>query len=144
MHFNRACFISFHSCIQAEGTRVKAQALKKPVKLDRVNILVEEITLSEPISPNFYCRREKIENSSVPLPVNDEEHVFSDVFHMRISDVTYDCPVKIYLPLYAPPPEKEEMVLRFVDHDDEDRPIPTVSKFGEVRMLICGWNSMYQ
>ena len=68
----------------------------------------------------FYCRREKSENTTVIFKPVEDEKFFSDIFHIKVSDVNRDCVAKIYLPLYVVPSDMEEMVLRFRDCADED------------------------
>ena len=68
----------------------------------------------------FYCRREKAENTTVQFEPVQDEKFFSDIFHIKVSDVNRDCPAKIYLPLYVPPSDMEELVLRFMNCADDD------------------------
>ncbi|KAL4227593.1 hypothetical protein ACF0H5_013036 [Mactra antiquata] len=104
--------------IKAKGLKIKRRDVTQPTKIDRVGIIIESIDIPKEFPTGFYCRREKTENSSVPLPKPEEESVFSDVFHIRIFEVNRDCPTKILLPVYRAPSDKEQMVIRNVYQND--------------------------
>ena len=110
--------------------------MSKPYQLDRVGVIIQDMYV-EPNNPaSLYCRREKSENSSVVLKPEAEEYIFSDVFHFQLSDVIKECPIKLYLPLYEAPSEKEELVVRFVKStpDNNDKMVNGVTTIDGVSL----------
>ena len=107
--------------IKAKGLKITHEFASQPQTIERVDIILESIDLPRGFHAAFYCRREKPENTFVHFKTVEDEKTFSDIFHIKISDVNRDCRAKIYLPLYVPPSDKEEMILRFINCADEDR-----------------------
>lgn len=115
--------------ILAKGLKITKDVVSEPLKIDRVEIILESIDIPREFPTGFYCRRERPENATVEIKKFKDEHVFSDVFHIRIFDVSRDCHAKILLPLYKLPSDKEQLVMRFINQEREDEIIKeTVSK----------------
>lgn len=112
--------------IKAKGMKVSYQQTQQPLRVERVAVVLHKLDIPEGLPVGFYCRRELAENATVPLPVHEEEKVVSDVFHIRVFDVSRDCPAVVHLPLYKVASEKEQLVLRFIDSAFEDRPVDGV------------------
>lgn len=110
-----------HGFIKAKGLKITHEFISKPQTIDRVDIILESLDLPRGFHAAFYCRREKSENTTMNFKIFEDERTFSDIFHIKISDVNRDCKAKIYLPLYVPPSDKEIMVLRFMNCAEEDR-----------------------
>lgn len=85
-----------------------------------MGIILESIDLPVTFPTAFYCRREKSENTTVAFETFEDEKIFSDIFHIKVSDVNRDCKARIYLPLYVAASDNEEIVLRFKNCADED------------------------
>jgi len=125
---------------------IKAKALKIARKdfiqnmiIDRVGVMLEKFDIPREFPTGFYCRREKTENATINVKKIEEETLFSDIFHLRIFEVKRDCPVHINLPLYKPPSEKEQMILRFYNCPLEDRTIDKCVIYNNVRVIVQTW-----
>ena len=128
----------FYSQIKAIGKKISRKEFNKPLYIDRVGVILERFDIPKEFPTGFYCRREKVENTSVALKKLEDESVHSDVFHLKIFDVNRDCPVQINLPIYKAPTEKEQLHLRFFNGPLEDRPVDDVVTDNNVR-IICEW-----
>ena len=112
--------------------QITPDSVTSPLHIDRVGLIIESIDLPKEFPTTFYCRRERSENSSVPVKTREEEYVCSDVFHVQVSDVMRDVKTRLYVPIYGMPPEKEELVLRFLGHDEVDKVIYETDKIDNV------------
>ena len=117
----------------------------KYMVVDRVGVMLEKFDIPREFPTGFYCRREKTENATINVRKIKEETLFSDIFHLRIFEVNRDCPVHINLPLYKPPSEKEQMILRFYNCPLEDRTIDECIMNNQVRCIVhMRLNYMFQ
>lgn len=106
--------------IKAKGQKITLKDVSKPLKIDRVGVIIDKIDIPKEFPTGFYCRRERGENSVVTLKNYTDESIYSDVFHIRIYEVNRDCTAKLKLPLYRPPSDKEELVIRFINSGKPD------------------------
>ena len=100
----------------------------QPFTVDRTDVIIDHIDIPSKMIPSFYCRREKVENSSVNVGRFEQEQVLSDVFFIRITECNRECPTKLYIPLYSAKSDKEELVLRFLNSEEETQGPITIEK----------------
>ncbi|KAH3840957.1 hypothetical protein DPMN_114415, partial [Dreissena polymorpha] len=112
-----------HGNIRAKGIKITREQVAKPYPVDRVGVIIASIDIPTEFPTGFYCRREKVENSTIQISKREEEAVISDVYHIRIFEVNRNCVATIQLPVYRLPSEKEQMMLRFIESAPEDRPL---------------------
>lgn len=106
------------------------------MEVDRVGVVLKKFDIPAKLPVGFYCRRERAENATAQLQNIDDEHVFSDVFFLRIFETNRDCKAVIYLPLYKHASDKTELVLRLMDSENADKVVGRCTKENQVSTSV--------